>query len=245
MAKLEDIEILRGETQKNVNYETLKIIAQEFSEKSAMRVLDLPCGQMLLLRYIRTLFPKATLCGIDIVKPAYQEDIRFLSMDLSKEFWVLPPEEKFDLVTSISGIMMFGNTASFIANCAARVQQKGVFIVTNDNSSTIMDRLAFLFLGRYRIFKLLYEDAEQLTQNISIQELCRLLRINGFSIEKIKYTSFYLKDIVYFPIACLVYPFQWLYTRTHKTSLPSELKWKMFPFKQYFCKHYIVVARKN
>lgn len=245
MAKLEDIEILRGETQKNVNYETLKIIAEEFSENSSMRVLDLPCGQRLLLHYIQMLFPKATLLGIDIVKPDYFDEIGFLNMDVSKEFWLLPQEEKFDLVTSVSGIMMFGNTASFIANCAARVQQKGVFIVTNDNSSTIMDRLAFLFLGRYRIFKQLTEDCEQLTQNVSIQELCRLLRTNGFSIEKIKYTSFYTKDIVYLPIACLVYPFQWLYTRLHKTGIPSKLKWEMLSFKQYFCKHYIVVARKE
>ena len=140
---------------------------------------------------------------------------------------------------------MFCNTLSFISNCSRRLNKNGTFIITNDNSATIIDKLSFLFLGRHRIFKAIYEDSEELTQNVSIQELCRLLRTNGLIIEKIKFTSFYRKDLIYLPIAILIYPIQWMYLRLYKAKLPSDLKREMFPFKHYFCKHYIIIARKG
>ena len=237
------INISRGETQKNVNYRVLQLVLQKFDKKNPLIVMDLPCGSAIFLEYLRKLFPEATLYGADIKDITRQPEVHFVKMDLTKDF-ALASEKKFDLITSISGVMMFGNTLRFILNCSERLKKDGTFIITNDNSSTIIDKLAFLFLGRHRIFKPVYEDSEGLTQNIPIQELCRLLRTNGLTIEKIVYTSFYLKDIIYAPLAILVYSIQWLYIRTYKTNLPPHLKWQMFSFKHYFCKHYIIVARK-
>jgi Methyltransferase domain len=240
---LKDLQIQRGETQKNVNYEVLKYLAKTFRKEQVFKGLDLPCGTMLFLTYLRTIFPKSELCGADIRIPESQEAARFIAMDLTKEF-TIHKEEKFDVITSISGIMMFGNTSGFVSNCSTRLKKDGHFIITNDNSATIIDKLSFLFLGRYRIFKPMYEDSEQLTQNIPIQEVCRLLRINGLVIEKIKFSSFYIKDLVFLPLAVLLYPIQLLYLWRYKTGLPENLKWQMFSFKHYFCKHYIIITRK-
>ncbi|MEJ7738046.1 MAG: class I SAM-dependent methyltransferase [Chitinophagaceae bacterium] len=237
--------VLRGETQKDVNCTVLTHLANRFSKESVIKALDLPCGNMAFLFYLRALFPLAELVGADLMKPEVQNnDIRFVQMDLTKDF-TLPADEQFDLITSISGIMMFSNTLSFIENCILRLKKGGTFVLTNDNSATIIDRLAFLFLGRFRIFKSIYEDTEELTENVPAQELCRLLRTHGVAIETIKYTSFYLKDIKYLPIALLVYPFQLLYLSRLKTDLPRWLKWQMYPFKHLFCKHYIIIGRKE
>lgn len=241
---IKNLQILRGETQKNVNYNVLRYITDTFKKDDPLNVLDLPCGSMIFLRYMRMFFTTAVLLGADIKSSPFQSGIQSVEMDLTKEF-TIPEDEKFDLITSISGVMMFSNTLNFISNCAQRLKENGTFIITNDNSSTIIDKLAFLFLGRYRIFKPIYEDSEELTQNISIQELCRLLRTNGLVIEKIKYTSFYLKDLIYFPLTILIFPLQWIYIRRCKTKLSYDLIKQMFSFRHYFCKHYIIIARKG
>lgn len=238
------IKISRGETQKNVNYSVLQLILREFGRSKSFDIMDLPCGSMSFLKYLHKLYPKASLYGADIKNISQQPEIQFVKMDLTKDF-TLASEKKFDLITSISGVMMFGNTLRFVSNCTERLKKSGTLIITNDNSSTIIDKLAFLLLGRHRIFKPLYEDSEELTQNISIQELCRLLRTNGLIIEKIVFTSFYVKDIIYIPIVLLIYPIQQLYIWNYKTKLPSYLKRQMFSFKHYFCKHYIIVARRD
>ncbi len=242
MVNLRSADITRGETQKHVNYNILQYCADKFSKESYFKALDLPCGSMNFLNYMRRLFPKADLYGADLKTPSHHDNFRFIKMDLAKDL-ITPEEEKFDLITSISGVMMFGNTLNFISNCAARLKKDGIFIVTNDNAATIKDKISFLLLGHYRIFKAIYEDSEEMTQNVPIQELCRLLRINGLTIEEIKYTSAYGKDLIYLPIALLAYPIQWLYLRRLKTTLPAPLKQQMFPFKYCFCRHYIIVSR--
>ena len=234
--------IERGETQKNVNRKVLEYITKKFDRRQVFTSLDLPCGSGLFIAYLNKLFPGSTIVGADIQKPSGETAYRHMHMDLSKDF-LLQPEEKFDLITSISGIMMFGNTSNFIANCVRHLKNGSTFIITNDNFRTIKDKLSLLFLGKDRLFKLIYEDSEEVTQQVPIQELCRLLRINGLTIEKIEYTSMYVKDLIYLPIAILTYPIQLIYIWRYKTALTS-LKWTMFPFRHYFCKHYIIYTTK-
>jgi 2-polyprenyl-3-methyl-5-hydroxy-6-metoxy-1,4-benzoquinol methylase len=236
-----DFEVARGETQKYVNENILKFLVKRFDKTDTIKILDMPCGNMLFDGYLKLIFPHAQIVGADIQEPISQVS-QFVKMDLTKDF-ILPIEEKYDLITSISGIMMFGNTLSFITNCVHRLKPEGTFIITNDNSATIADKLFFLFLGRYRLFKPIFEDEETLIQNVSIQELCRLLRINGLEIETIDYTSIYAKDLIFFPIAFLIYPIQMLYLY-YKTKFSTPLVKLIFPFKQYFCRHYIIVTKK-
>lgn len=235
-------EIERGETQKNVTQQVLHYIIKKFKRGQIFKSLDLPSGSGFFIGYLSKLFPNASIVGADIQKPSPDTTAKYIQMDLTKDF-LLHPEEKFDLITSISGIMMFGNTLNFISNCAMRLQKGGTFIITNDNFRTIKDKLSILFLGKDRLFNLIYEDSEEVTQQVPIQELCRLLRLNGLLIEKIEYTSMYMKDLIYLPIALLVYPIQLIFIWRYRTSLNS-LKWEMFPFKHYFCKHYIIYTSK-
>jgi 2-polyprenyl-3-methyl-5-hydroxy-6-metoxy-1,4-benzoquinol methylase len=239
-----DFVVHRGQTQRNVNHTVLTALINTFPDHAALQVLDLPCGNLEFLTYLAALFPSATLTGADIVTPPHKSDrIGFVQMDLTRNF-DLPAGQQFDLITCISGVMMFGNTLSFVRNCIARLKPGGVFIVTNDNSATIIDRLAYLFFGRYRLFKPLYEDDETLTQYVSIQELCRLLRTHHVAVEDIAYTSFYPKDLVYLPLAMAVYPVQRFYLQRLTSKLPIQLKRLMYPFKHLFCKHYIITGRK-
>lgn len=239
-----DFVVERGQTQKDVNYTILANLATRFPKDATIQALDLPCGNLEFLTYLRKLFPTAKLWGADLFPPSNKSlDVSFVEMDLTKDF-TLPDQQQFDLITSISGVMMFSNTLSFIRNCASRLKPGGTFIVTNDNSATIIDRIAYLLFGRYRMFRPIYDDTEELTENVPVQELCRLLRKHGVEIEKIEYTSSYSKDLVYLPAALLVYPIQLLYLSRLKTNLPKSLKQQMYPFKHLFCKHYIITGKK-
>ncbi|RZK24504.1 MAG: class I SAM-dependent methyltransferase [Hymenobacter sp.] len=239
-----DFVVVRGQTQKDVNRTVLTTLVNRFPADAALRVLDLPCGNLEFLSYVARLFPKATLSGADITAPAVANPaVSFVKMDLTKDFQ-LPDEPSFDLITSISGVMMFGNTLSFVRNCAARLKPGGTLVITNDNSATIIDKVAYLLFGRYRLFKPIYEDTEELTQYVPLPELCRLLRTHGVAIEQIAYTSFYRKDLLLLPLALLIYPIQKYYLRRLPTQLPPELIAQMYPFKGLFGKHYIITGRK-
>lgn len=242
--KIKNLQVERGETQKGVNEKVLQLVTDKFPKKDFFKALDLPCGSGLFLNYVKQLFPNAELTGADIREPGMVNLKNYVQMDLSKNF-SLSPAERYDLITSVSGVMMFENTKSFISNCISQLKPNGTFIITNDNSATIIDKFFFLFLGRYRLFKPVFEDKETLTQNISLPELCRLLSIHGLEIETIMFTSTYIKDFIFFPLAVLIYPVQMLYMSRYKTTVSPRLINLMFPFKHYFCRHYIMVARRK
>jgi SAM-dependent methyltransferase len=239
-----NFEVKRGQTQKNVNRTVLSTLLQIFQPESAITALDLPCGDMEFLSYVNKLFPKAKLFGADIEQKKAPDYITFKQMDLTKNF-ALPDVETFDLITSVSGVMVFGNTQGFINNCVSRLKPGGTLVITNDNCATVTDRLAYLFLARYRIFNTIFEQHDTLIQIVPIQELCYLLKMNNVSIQKIEYTSFYLKDLMYLPFALLVYPFQLFYLLRLKSSLSTIFKKSMYPFKHLFCKHYVIVGKKG
>ncbi len=239
----ENIHIVRGQTQKNVNKTILEELINRYDQQTGIKILDLPCGKLEFLNYVRILFPNSKLTGADIMPHPDTGTIVFHQKDLSKNF-NFNDGETFDLITSISGIMMFGNTQCFIENCSKLLSKGGTLIITNDNPATIKDRISYLMLGRFRIFGQVFEDHETLTQLVLIQELVRLLRVNGIEITNVKYTSFYPKDLIYVPFALLVFPFQLAYLATRKTSLPKRLIYAKYAFRQMFCRHYIVYGKK-
>lgn len=233
-----NIIVERGQTQVGVNYQVLSYLYNHFNESEHFSALDLPCGYLEFIGYLKRMFPSATLSAGDI-NLAGAPDINFYQMDVTEKF-PFPEEQQFDLITSISGVMMFSNTLSFIKNCSEHLKNDGTFILTNDNSATIKDRLAYLFLGRYRIFNLVFENNQPMTENVPIHELIRLMRTNNIEIENIEYTSLYKKDLLFLPFAAIAYLTQYLYLKSLKTKLPKILKWKMYPFKAMFCRHYII-----
>jgi SAM-dependent methyltransferase len=233
-----------GQTEKDVNRVVLEILSTTIERTAKVSMLDLPCGNMELLSCCRQLFPAASLTGADLSAPVKHNDIRFIKMDLTSNFAELK-DEQLDVLVSVSGIMMFGNTLRFIINCSQHLKPGGTFIITNDNHATLRDRLYMLFFGRFRMFRLLYEDDERTTQYVSIQELVWLLRKHGFEIGNITYTSFYWRDVIFMPLLVLIYPFHWLYFTTRKTALPGSLRKKMYPLRHFLYCHYIIEAKKK
>lgn len=239
------LDIARGETQIGVNELVLTRLFNQYPQDAAFSAVDLPCGRGHFLGCLRQLFPRAQLWGGDIAKPApTADDVRLFQMDLTEDF-PFPPEQQFDLVTSISGVMMFSNTLRFIKNCTGMLKPGGTFVLTNDNQATIRDRLSYLFMAKYRIFDAVFEDDELMTENVPINELVRLLRTHGIEIEDIQYTSLYRKDLVLLPLAVIAFAVQYLYLRRRNTRLPAELKWKMYPFRHMFHRHYVIFGRKK
>ncbi len=239
------LKVERGETQKDVNSTVLQELINRIDSNKSFKAIDMPCGNGSFLGYINALFPNAELSGSDIeIPPHLPNNCKCYTIDLTKDFDI-PENETFDLITSISGVMMFGNTQNFIENCAKRLNKDGLFVLTNDNSSTIMDRFAFMFLGRHRQFPLVNDSDYGITQNLSMQELTRLLRINNLEVDKIEFTSFYPKDLMFLPLAILIAPFQFLYLHKLQPSLNKKTIGQMFGLKQLFCKHYIIYAKKK
>lgn len=239
-----NLTVERAQTQKDANKIILTELINRFDSEKPLKVLDLPCGNLEFLSYVKTLFPNSELHGADIMQPKSDLKIDFYPMDLTKDFTALD-NTKYDLITSISGVMMFSNTLSFIDNCCNHLKPGGTFIVTNDNNATIIDRIAFLFLGRFRMFKAVFEDHETLTENVPIQELVRLLRKNEIEITKIEYTSFYRKDLIFMPLTLLIYPIQMWHLRRLKSQLPDNLIRQKYPFKHFFYKNYIIYGHKK
>jgi trans-aconitate methyltransferase len=235
----------RGNTQKGVNQSIITYLLSHFSPDRHLLCFDAPCGAGEFLSILQRFYPNASLWGTDIQPLCCQgSDIRFTQTDLSRCV-NLGEGKKFELITSISGIMMFGNTQSFLEKLCNCLIDKGVLIVSNDNSFTIRDRLSYLFLGRLRRFKLLFEHDEGLTQFVPQQEIYRLLTNNGVVVKSIVYTSLYVEDLLFLPFFLLIYPFQWWYIKKIQHPIPCKLKWEMFGWKSLLYRHYYFIGEKT
>lgn len=85
--------------------------------------------------------------------------------------------------------MCFANTAQFVAGCVERLRPGGLLVVTNDNCLTVRDRLSYLFTGRVRRFRLLFEPDEGNFQLVQPQELKRLFDVNGLRLRRVFCTA--------------------------------------------------------
>ncbi|WP_070741609.1 hypothetical protein [Hymenobacter coccineus] len=170
--------------------------------------------------------------------------MRYVPTDLSRDF-PFAAEPAFDVITSISGIMCFGNTAQFIGRCAARLAPGGLLVVSNDNCLTVRDRLSYLFTGRVRRFRLLFEPDEGNHQLVQHQELKRLFDVHGVELKRVLYTAFYLEDLLYVPLAALLWPWQWLRLRRLRSSTPHAHRAELFGFRSLLHRHYVFVGEKR
>ena len=239
----------RGNTQKHVNRDVLAYLLRHQAARLAqpVRWLDLPCGQGEFLGQVRRFFTQPQLWGAD-VRPAPPAVLGGLAgyeaADLSRQFpFGAGPD--FDVITSISGIMCFANTAQFVGNCARRLRPGGLLLVSNDNCLSVRDRLSYLFGGRVRRFRLLFEPDEGNFQLVQHQELKRLFDVNGIALTRVVYTSFYTEDLLYLPLALLLWPWQWWQLRRARSSTGHALRRQLFGFKSLLYRHYFFVGEKQ
>jgi hypothetical protein len=201
----------------------------------------MPCGHGVLLKVLRQFFPKAVVKGADL-RPSgefLREEVA--AVDASRPFTIFP-EAKFEMITSVSGIMEFHNTRQFFETCREHLAEGGQLVVTNDNVITVRDRLAYLFFGRTRLFRLLVSPELATWKPIPMQCLGRMLHDAGFAIRSIRYVCARPKDWLMLPLALVLWPFQWAKIQTEKSSMPVELRRMMFPFSIMIYRHCVVVC---
>lgn len=243
-------QVPRGNTQKHVNRDVLTYLLRHEAARlmqPALRWLDAPCGAGEFLTQVRRFFPQAALSGTDVRAEApavLGEAGQYVRGDLSRG---VPFAEAalFDVVTSISGIMCFANTAQFVQGCAQRLRVGGLLLVSNDNCLTVRDRLSYLFSGRVRRFKLLFEPDEGNFQLVQHQELKRLFDLSGIALTRVVYTSLYTEDLLYLPLALLLWPWQWWQVRRTRSSTGHALRQQLFSFKSLLYRHYFFVGEKQ
>jgi SAM-dependent methyltransferase len=243
-------QVPRGNTQKHVNRDVLAYLLRHEAprlQQPGLRWLDAPCGAGEFLAQVRRFFPQALLSGTDVRPDAPAvpgEPVQYAPGDLSQGV-PFADAAPFDVLTSISGIMCFANTAQFVGQCAQRLRPGGLLLVSNDNCLTVRDRLSYLHSGRVRRFKLLFEPDEGNFQLVQHQELKRLFDISGIELTRVVYTSFYTEDLLYLPLALLLWPWHWWLLRRARSSTGHTLRQQLFGFKSLLYRHYFFVGEKK
>lgn len=237
-------QIPKGNTCDGVNRAVVEALLALDRDRAGQSILDVPCGHGILLKVLRAFFPKAVIKGADLqTAPEFAKD-EVVAIDASRSFTIFP-ERKFDVIISVSGIMEFHNTQQFFETCRDHLAPEGRLVVTNDNVFTVRDRLANLFFGRTRLFRLLVSP-EQVTWNlIPTQGMVRMLHDAGFVVDTMRYVSAKPSDWLLLPLAALIWPFQWAQLQAEKKALPENLRSMMFPFTALIYRHYVVVCRKR
>ncbi len=230
-------DIPQGLTQKNVNRD----IITSLINKNIKNCLDIPCGNGDFIRVLQRFLPSVNCLGVDINNPR-NKDFNFKKADITQS---LNLAKKYDLITSISGVTELYDSYSFICNLKKYLTDDGLLIITNDNSHTIKSRLYFLFFAKISRFSLLLDANSPTFKQISIAELLKILAENNLKLTAVRYTAFYYEDLIFLPLAIIIYPIQKLYLSFCCKNFTKGIKKKLFPFKSLFAKHYILYIKKK
>lgn len=234
--------IPRGNTCPGVNHEIIEILLALEYDFQIKSLLDVPCGEGVFLQTVKDFFPACEIVGADIKKPSGNFSHRFLQIDAQNEK-LFELNEKFNVITCISGVMEFDNTLAFFEKLRENLDENGWLIVTNDNLAGIRDRILYLLFGRFRQYKLFIEDDRPTWKMLHLQNLSRILTEAKFERIELKYAPVAAGEWVWLPFALPVYFLQSLYFRFSEKTLPLSEKRLMYPFKSLFSRHYVIVCR--
>ncbi len=243
MESLNQIE--KGNTQIGVNAAVILFLLEEKKGGAPVDSLfDIPCGEGQFLRAVKKFFPDLKVRGQDLYTTPHPEIQSAIIKADAKDFSHLHGE-KFDVITSISGVMVFDDVSGLFQRCSAHLNPGGILVVTNDNILTLRDRFSFLLFGRLRRFKLLYSPTEGNWNVVLIQGLWKQFISNNFVIEKVEYTSLRLEDYLLMPFALIIYPLQVLYLLLSKGEMSLHDRFRLFSFKSLVARHYVIFGRKK
>lgn len=235
--------VTKGNTQKGVNLAILRFLDENSSPRPSS-LLDAPCGQGDFLKSFQVVFPGAHMEGFDLYCDPLPEAAPYFKKTDFKDIFKNLKKSSFDVITNISGVMVVDQLSQYIPQAKEHLNPHGYLILTNDNTITVRDRLSFLFFGRLKRFKLFFSPQEGNWNVVLIQALWKHLKANGFEIRKVQYTSFYVEDFFFLPLALLIYPFMWLHILTGKGEMPIRDRKILFPFSALLARHYIIYAQK-
>lgn len=217
--------------------EVLRYLSETGREINSL--LDIPSGDSEFIAEVKKQYPSALVAGGD-VNPHGENAI---CLDATRPL-PIRKEIKLDAITSINGVMEFDNTIGFVKSCAEHLNKDGLLIITNDNISTIRDRLSFLFTGRVRRFDLFMSARQPTYKSIPIQELHKIFQECGIKMTKVRYFSIIAEDFFFVPFAVIIYPVQLLYMLFTKRNVSLKTKFTLFPFKSVIARRYFIAGQK-
>lgn len=229
---------------KSSNDEVAQYLVKHPNRERFVKILDIPCGDGRLTRLLKPLFPSAQILAADIQKNSLIAEQDFRLVDASRPF-DLGSDAPFDLICSVSGVMDFENTASFVEMCARHLKPNGSFIITNDNIASFRDRLSFFLFGKFRRFALFFQPGDPTFKALPIQELHKILREQGFAIEKIRYCCVRPEDFLLLPFALPLYLIQALYLLLMRAPLPIKERFALYPWQALIHRHYFISCLKQ
>lgn len=234
----------RGSTQKNVNQVVYNSIAPKIvNSASELQLVDTPCGDGEFAHYLGGRFPHLKVTGVDLFTQPVGKSFEFFKQSAHQHFRQRAPES-VDIIICISGVMCFDGVPELVAAFHSALKKNGVLVITNDNIMSVRDRLNFLFFGHFKRFKLLYANNEGNWNVVLPQSLVAQIRKNGFTNWQMAYTSIYTEDLLFIPIALLIYPVFVCYLLLRKSELTASERLKLFPFKMLLSRHYVITAYK-
>jgi hypothetical protein len=242
-------QIPRGSTCPGVHAFVLKLLLASQKSLGQGALLDIPCGKTEFLTTLKQFLPQWQLSGADLFVPPHSEGHAFHQIDAANGFSI-EGQPLFDCITCISGVMEFDNTLQFFKDCNRHLHAHGTLIVSNDNHLSVYDRLSYLLLGSFRRpYRIFVAPGQTTWKVIPINNLCRILSDSGFEVTNVHYMSTSPKDLLLgFLFGPLLYGIQLIYRVTDKSSrrstIPAHLRSKLYPFKSYFCRHYVVECKK-
>ncbi|MBL7542596.1 MAG: class I SAM-dependent methyltransferase [Bdellovibrionaceae bacterium] len=236
------VHIPRGNTQKNVSRDVYETLLPELKNEATKMLVDIPCGDGSFAEFIQNSHPKISVVGADLHQEASGKLKAFYKSDAVHFLKYLCPK-KVDIITCISGVMCFDRIEELFQQFSKVLKNNGIVIITNDNVHTIRDRLSFLMFGYFKRFNPFYKKNEGIWKVVLPQEIVMHLEKNGFDDIKIKYTSTYYEDFLFFPLAVILFP-------VCVIGLLPKAQWnlrqvlKIYSFKMLIGRHYIVSAKK-
>jgi hypothetical protein len=241
-------EIPRGNTQKDVNRLVVsKLIEyyEAFQTSGTPKHLDAPCGDGTMARTLNQIFPDLFVEGVDAAVSPKKESQLELHQSLIHSFLADKEPREFESITCVSGVMCFDGLPELFQLFARHLKSGGLLVVTNDNILTIRDRVSFLFFGQLKRFRLAFDKQEGNWNVVLPQALHMFFRRNRFENIQIQYTSIYLEDWIFLPMALIIYPLMVLKLSRLKTDLTLKDLLSIFPFQSLLARHYILTGRKS
>lgn len=229
-----------GNTVVGVNRRIIQYLIE--NKKNISYHYDAPCGKLEFVNSLKLFYNDINSYGVDLYEDLSESGKNFRNTDISD--WSQVQNLKFDLITCISGVMVFDNVSNFVKASANALENNGLLVITNDNILTIRDRLNFLFFGKVKRFSMFYKCKEGIWNVILPQAIHKMFMENNLKVEKIIYTGLIAEDILWIPLALVFFPLQFTYMIFIKSNLTIKERLSLFPFSSLFYRHYIFIGKR-
>lgn len=185
------------------------------------KILDLPAGYGLLGNELKKLGHDVIYADINEERKNYAQ----VNMELALPF----ADNEFDAVICMEGIEHIINQNQFLNELVRITKKGGLICISTPNISNFWSRLYFLFTGHFYGFPphlVRVQNTNVLLDKghispISIYQLGYLMAVSGAGL--FKATGDRFKKKVMYPVALLVYPFNYLYANWMIKKMPDVM----------------------